>query len=168
MNLANKKVLASRALHVGKNKIVFNPEGLNEIKEAITKQDIMNLFNEGIISIKPKSGRKKIKKRTTKKGPGKIKLKVKHRKRDYVKITRKLRKIILTLKNNKTISKELYRDLRKKIKMRFFKSRQNLNDYLKNQKLHSTENKELKIIEDSFKFSKQNKKTTKKNSPKKQ
>ena len=40
LNLNKKKELASKVLKVGKNRILFNTEGLSEIKEAITKQDI--------------------------------------------------------------------------------------------------------------------------------
>ena len=65
MNLAKKKQLAAETLKVGKHRIVFNIEGLPEIKEAITKQDIKTLFQEGIITIKPVKGRRKVKKRKT-------------------------------------------------------------------------------------------------------
>ena len=94
MNLKKKKELAAKALGVGKNRISFNPEGLNEIKEAITKQDIHSLHEEGVITIKPIKGRRKIEKRSRRRGSGKIKMKVRHRKQDYVKITRKLRKYL--------------------------------------------------------------------------
>ncbi len=130
MNLSNKRTLAAKALKVGKNRVVFNSEGISEIKEAITKQDIKDLVREGIISIKPVKGRKKVKKRKTKRGYGKIKKKVNKRKQEYVKITRKLRKYIMELRNKGEIERELYWDLRKKIKMRNFKSRANLREYL--------------------------------------
>jgi ribosomal protein L19E len=132
MRLDRKKELAAKSLGVGKNKIVFNTEGLDEIKEAITKQDIKDLYTEGIISIRPVEGRKKVKKRKTRRGPGKIKKKVNKRKQVYVKITRKLREYIKSLKSNSVIERELYKDLRKKIRMRFFKSKANLKEYLNN------------------------------------
>lgn len=132
MNLQNKKELAARALGVGKKRIIFNQEGLPEIKEAITKQDIFSLVEEGIISLKPITGRKKKEKRKTKKGPGKIKKKIKQRKQTYVKITRKLRAYIKQLKNSGKIDIETYRDVRKKIKMSTFKSKAHLREYLEN------------------------------------
>ena len=131
MNLAKKKILAAKALKVGKNRIIFNREGLNEIKEAITRQDIKSLKSEGIISIKPVKGRRKIKRRKTKKGPGKIKKKVKKRKQSYVKITRKLRRYLKELKDSDVIKKDLYRSLRRRIRMRDFKSLMNIKEYLK-------------------------------------
>lgn len=130
MNLRHKKELAAKALGVGKGRIIFNLEGLSEIKEAITKQDIKDLHSEGIISIKPVKGRKKIKRRKTQRGPGKIKKKVSHRKQEYVKITRKLREYVKQLKEQQILDRELYKDLRKKIRMRVFKSKANLKGYL--------------------------------------
>jgi large subunit ribosomal protein L19e len=131
MKLDRKKELAAKALGVGKGRIIFNVEGLAEIKEAITKQDIKDLANEGIISIRPVKGRKKVTKRKTQRGPGKIKKKVSKRKQVYVKITRKLRDYIQMLKRHAIIDRDLYKDLRKKIRMRVFKSKANLKDYLK-------------------------------------
>jgi len=131
MNLSKKKALAAKALNVGKNRVIFNTEGLSEIKEAITKQDIKDLAKEGIISIKPVKGRKKVVKRKTKRGPGKIKKKVKNRKQVYVKITRKLRKYLMDLRDKGAVDRELYWELRKKIRMRAFKSKVNFKEYLR-------------------------------------
>lgn len=145
MDLTKKKNLASKALKVGRNRIVFNKEGIAEIKEAITKQDIKDLYSEGIISIKPMKGRRKIKKRKTRKGAGKIKMKVRHRKQDYVKITRKLRGYVKKLRNNGIISRELYWGLRKKIKMKLFKSLAHFKEHinnLENVNIRQDENKE--------------------------
>ena len=40
MNLSKKKKLAAKTLGVGKGRLQFKQENLNEIKEAITRQDI--------------------------------------------------------------------------------------------------------------------------------
>jgi len=134
MNLAKKKQLAAKTLGVGKNRIKFNPEGFDEIKEAITKEDIRTLNQNGIISIKPINGRKAVEKRTTRRGFGKIKIKVKNRKRDYVRITRRLRWYLKMLKSEGKISKEDYLDLRRKIKMRTFKNKAQFKEYVDNLK----------------------------------
>ena len=130
MNLRNKKELAKKALGVGKHRIVFSFEGLNEIKEAITKEDIKSLHEEGIITIKPIKGRKTIVRRSTRRGPGKIKQPINKRKQDYVKITRKLRAYVKELRNKAQIDRATYKDIRKKIKMRTFKSKAYLKDYV--------------------------------------
>jgi len=131
MNLRKKKELAAKALGVGKNRIIFNSEGLSEIKEAITKVDVKSLKDEGIISVKPVKGRKKVRKRKTKRGPGKIKKTVNKRKQIYVKITRKLRRYLMELRTKGAVDRDLYLDLRKKIRMRDFKSKANFKEYLK-------------------------------------
>ena len=73
MNLANKKELAAKVLNVGKNKVYFVQENLKEIKEAITRQDILDLYNAGAIQIKEVKGRKKIVKRKNRRKTGKNK-----------------------------------------------------------------------------------------------
>jgi large subunit ribosomal protein L19e len=130
MKLDKKKELAAKTLKVGKGRICFSIENLAEIKEAITKQDIRDLAKQGIIKIKLVKGRKKIKKRKTKRGPGKIKKRIKRRKQEYVKITRKLRGYIKELTKQEKIEKEEYRELRKKIRARTFKSKAQLKEYL--------------------------------------
>jgi large subunit ribosomal protein L19e len=134
MNLSKKKQLAAKTLKVGKNRIIFNQNSTAEIKEAITKQDIKTLFEEGIISIKPIKGRRKLIRRTRRKGPGKIKNKINYRKQVYVKLVRKLRKYLKELKIKNEITLELYKELRKKIKMKAFRSRAHLREYLENLK----------------------------------
>jgi len=129
-NLNKKKELAAKTLKVGKNRLIFNQENLTEIREAITKQDIKDLYAEGIIEIRPVKGRKKIVRRKTRRGPGKIKKTVNKRKQVYVKITRKLRNYLGELKKLGIINRELYIDLRKKIRMRTFRSKAHLKEYL--------------------------------------
>jgi len=97
MKLEKKKQLAARVLKVGKEKICFDQGRLAELKEAITKQDIKDLFKAGAIRIKESAGRKAIKKRKTRRLGGKIKKRIKNKKQGYVKITRKLRKYIKEL-----------------------------------------------------------------------
>lgn len=130
MNLRKKKELAAKALGEGKNRIYFSPESLSEIKEAITKQDILTLNQEGIIKIRSKKGRRKLIIRKRRKGPGKTKMKVRNRKQDYVKLTRKLRRYVKSLRDSNRINKEVYYELRKKIKTRLFKNLAHLKEYL--------------------------------------
>ncbi|MBM3247180.1 hypothetical protein FJZ17_01395 [Candidatus Pacearchaeota archaeon] len=129
--LRKRKVLASKVLGVGMNKIVFDSSKLPEIKEAITKQDIRDLFSAGIISIKEVRGKKKIIKRTTKRGPGKIKRKVNNRKRDYMILVRKLRRHVKELKLQGKINQNVFEDLRKKIRAKTFKNKAHLKEHLK-------------------------------------
>lgn len=163
MNLRTKKQLAARVLKVGINRIHFASDKFPEIKEAITKQDIKDLHKEGVISIKPIKGRKKIKRRKTKRGPGKIKKKINKRKQTYVKITRKLRGYLKELKNQGEIDKRLYWELRKKIRMRTFRSRAHLKEYLESiKKIQLVREIPEKPEKEAERFKKEPKKTTKK------
>jgi large subunit ribosomal protein L19e len=151
MNLKKKKELSARTLGVGKNRIYFNPEHLTDIKEAITKQDIRDLYSEKIITIKPILGRKKREKRKTKIGFGHIKKKIRNRKQIYVKITRKLRGYLKELRNLKIIPQELYLELRKKVKTREFKSKASLREYLETTKKIKFENKKSSVKKQQIK-----------------
>lgn len=131
MKLDLKKRLAADTMKVGKGKIQFNISRLDEIKEAITRQDIKDLVKSGAIAIKPPKGRKKNIKRKHRRRTGKIKKKVKTRKQDYVKMTRKLRNYLKEIKKQGKIELEDYKDARKKIRNRIYKSKRNLKETLK-------------------------------------
>ncbi|GIU68425.1 MAG: hypothetical protein KatS3mg001_275 [Candidatus Pacearchaeota archaeon] len=138
----DKKELAKRTFKVGKDRIVFVQSRMDDINEAITKQDLRDLKEQGAIIIKEIKGRKKIKKRK-RRGPGSIKKRVKRRKEKYVKLVRKLRKYLSSIKRQGLISREDYWSLRKKIRNLEFKSLSNLKFYIKNEmKLQETKKNE--------------------------
>jgi large subunit ribosomal protein L19e len=129
MNLRNKKQLAIKTLGIGKSRIIFMQSRLDEIKEAITKQDIRDLKKEGAIVIKEVKGKKKVEKKK-KRGPGNIKKKLNTRKQDYVIMTRKLRGYVAELKKREELSREEVIDIRKKIRNKKFKSKAHLKGYI--------------------------------------
>ena len=131
MNLKKKKELSRKTLKVGKERIIFLKSRLNEIKEAITKQDIRDLKKEGAIIIKEIKGQKKSSKKSKKRSTGNIRKKVNKRKQEYVIMTRKLRKYIAELKKQGKLSNEKANDIRKKIRNRIFRSKSHLKEYLK-------------------------------------
>lgn len=122
MKLENKKALISRALNVGKGRIILNTSRLAEIKEAITKQDVKDLLASGAIIVLGVKGRKVIVRRKTRRRMGSIKKKANSGKRGYIIITRKLRSYLLHLKKNEEISQENFLEFRKQIRAREFKS----------------------------------------------
>lgn len=130
MNLTKKKELASKVLKVGKNRIVFIKKNLLEIKEAITRADIMDLHKAGAIQIREVGGRKKLVKRKNRRCVGKIKKKVNTRKAEYVIITRKLRKFVRGLVRIGAVDKEKNREIRKQIRARKFRSKRHLKESL--------------------------------------
>ena len=130
MQLDKKKNLAAKVLKVGKNRIIFMEERLPEIKEAITRMDILDLHKGGAIQIREVKGRKKIVKRKNRRRVGKIKKKVNTRKAEYVIITRKLRKFTRGLVRTGAINKEQNAEIRKQIRSRKFKSKRHLKESL--------------------------------------
>jgi len=130
MNLSKKKELAKRTFSVGENRIVFVESRLKDIKEAITKQDMRDLRQDKAIIIKEKKGRKKVVRKGGGRSKGNIRKKMKKRKKDYVILTRKLRKYVLEMKNQGKISKEEVDDIRKKIRNKIFRSKSHLKEYI--------------------------------------
>lgn len=130
MQLAKKKELAAKVLKVGKGRITFIESRLGEIKEAITRMDILDLHKSGAIQIKEVSGRKKIVGRKNRRRVGKVKQKVNTRKAEYVIITRKLRAFLRGLIRTGKIDKEQNREVRKQIRARKFRSKRQLKENL--------------------------------------
>lgn len=129
MNLSKKKDLARRTLGIGRERIIFLESRLEDIKEAITKQDIRDLQKEGAILIREIRGKRKAKKKR-KRSTGNIRKKIKRRKKDYVIMTRKLRKYVSEMKKMGKISKEDVRDIMKKIRNRIFISKSHLREHI--------------------------------------
>jgi large subunit ribosomal protein L19e len=128
MNLGKKKALAARTFGVGESRIEFVQPRLEEIKEAITKQDIRDLYKEGAIKIKNVKGRKAMTRKKKKRSVGNVRKKVNKRKREYVLSTRKLRKHLSD--NKKKMTEKESKEIRKKIRNRFFKSKSHLQNYM--------------------------------------
>lgn len=134
MNLSKKKSLAIKALKVGKKRITFVRSRLEDIKEAITKQDIKDLQKDGAIIVKDVKGRKKNLKKKIKRSTGNIRKKVNKRKREYITMTRKLRKYVKELRNQGKLSREESQDIRKKIRNKYYKSLGNLKENIRGAK----------------------------------
>lgn len=133
MQLSKKKELAAKVLKVGKNRIIFVKEHLSEIKEAITRMDIIDLRKAGAIQIKEVGGRKKIVRRKHRRRTGKIKNKTNNKKQEYVIITRKLRAFVRGLVRIGAINKGENREIRKQIRARKFRSKRHLKESLEEQ-----------------------------------
>jgi len=131
MNLRNKKELAAKTFSVGKARIAFVKSSLKDIGEAITRRDLQDLKEEGAIIIKEGKGRKKIIKKKARRSTGNIRKKVNTRKRDYVIMTRKLRRYVADLKKKGELSREEVKEIRKRIRNKDFKSKAHLKQHIK-------------------------------------
>lgn len=133
--LATQRRLAAEILGIGKGRVWFDPERLVDIGEALTKADIEELIKDKAIKAKPIAKRiKRKERRKTKKrrGPGRIKMKVKKRKQRYVKRIRKLRNYLKMLKSKAAITVQESHHLRKLVKAGQFKSKREMQNYVQN------------------------------------
>lgn len=146
MNLEKKKRLAARTFGVGVERIIFHPGRIDEIKEAITKQDMRDLMEAKAIMIKEIKGKLKHVRRKTKIRAGKIKKRVGTRKEDYAKLTRKLRRFAKQLKLQERITLEQYNDIRKQIKSKLFRSKSHFKEIVKIEQSKKTGKKTSKKI----------------------
>ena len=55
-DLSAQKRLAADVLDVGKNRVWFDPEAQGEIADAITREDVRDLVDQGLIRTKEKGG----------------------------------------------------------------------------------------------------------------
>ena len=56
MNLTTQKRLAANILKVGLNRVWIDPEQIEEVSRAITREGVKQLINNGAIKAKPKKG----------------------------------------------------------------------------------------------------------------
>jgi large subunit ribosomal protein L19e len=56
MNLSGQRRLAAEVMGIGSTRVKFNTERLEEVSEALTRDDIRALVKSGAITSKPKTG----------------------------------------------------------------------------------------------------------------
>lgn len=125
VNLKTKKKLVSRVLGVGANRIRFDVDHLDDVTDAITRDNIRSLITANMIYILRKGGTSKgrtrfkklqKRKRGTKQGSKKGKMGARVGKKEvYVKKTRALRHQLKVLKDRKEITNMDYWNLYKKV-----------------------------------------------------
>jgi len=134
MDLRNQRRLAAELLKCGENRVWMDPEQLEEIEKAVTRRDIKNLINQGIIKAKKKKGisRGRIRKRMLQKSKGRRKghgsRKGKAtarlpRKRRWIQTIRPIRAYLRELRDKGLISRKVYRLYYRRAKGGQFKSK---------------------------------------------
>jgi len=140
MNLTTQKRLAADMLKVGVNRVWIDPERVDEVSTAITRETIKQLIEDGAIKAKPKKGissyrSKKIKqqkKKGRRKGKGSIKGAKgarRPRKREWISTIRALRKDLKKMRDKRQINKTTYRKLYKMAKGGAFRSKSYMKTY---------------------------------------
>ena len=142
-DLAAQRRLAADVLDVGKNRIWFDPDAQSDIAEAITREDIRELVDDGTIRAAAKNGNSKGRSRERKakrayghqKGPGKRKGKKGGRsdpKKEWQQRIRAQRKKLHELRAEGEIDRTQYRELYNKARGGEFQSVQYLLNYIEN------------------------------------
>ncbi|MFW9949909.1 MAG: 50S ribosomal protein L19e [Candidatus Thorarchaeota archaeon] len=146
MSLKAQKRIAAEILKCGENRVYFDPYLIEEIKMAITRDDIRNLIKEGIIQKKYKKGiskyRKNLnherKKRGRARGLGKRKGTKGARtpkKESWMKRIRPQRRELKKLRDRKLITTATYRKLYKNAKGGMFNSVAQMQRHIKEKEL---------------------------------
>jgi large subunit ribosomal protein L19e len=141
MNLKNQRRLAAAVLNVGMNRIYFDPEGVEEVDAAISRQEIRKLIKDGVIKAKPvrttSRGRARVrmaqKKAKRRRGPGSrkgAKYSVITRKTRWMGRIRSQRRRLKRLRERRTITVSTYRTLYRKAKGGTFRSVADMERYI--------------------------------------
>ncbi len=146
MNISAQKRLAAEILKCGKNRVYIDPEFIDDVSMAITREDIRNLIKNKIISKREKIGISRIranlklkqKQKGRGRGIGSRKGKKTARsppKRNWINRIRPLRRELKKLRNTRKIEVSVYRQLYLKAKGGAFNSVATLYRYIDENKL---------------------------------
>lgn len=145
-NYRLQKRLASKVAGVGKTRVRIDASAKEDLKEAITRADVASLIREGIIEVKRARGvsrhrarkRHLQRKKGRQRGYGTRKGRATARtppKRAWINKIRLLRSTLKELKDAGKLESRIYRELYRKAKGNFFRSRKHLLTYVEQHKL---------------------------------
>ncbi|RLI88056.1 MAG: 50S ribosomal protein L19e [Candidatus Altiarchaeales archaeon] len=140
MNLTTQKRLAAEILNVGINRVWIDPERIEDVSKAITRDDIKYYIANGAIASREKVGisRGRFKERLAQKEKGRRKGYGRRsgkkgartpKKEAWMKKVRALRDELRKMKNEKKIDESMYRKFYRQIKGNLFHSRRHLREH---------------------------------------
>lgn len=146
MNLTTQKRLAASILKVGINRVWIDPEQVEEVSRAITREGVKQLIDQKAIKAKPKKGissyrSKKLaeqKKKGKRKGRGSIKGAKYARtpkKQAWMTTIRALRKDLKSMRESEEIDPTTYRKLYRMAKGGAFRSKSYMKTYARDHDL---------------------------------
>lgn len=143
MSLTSQRRLAAEMLKVGTTRIWVDPEDVDRVSSAITRQEIRKLIHEGSIRKLPEigisRGRKRIRKQELlagrHRGPGSIKGSVGGGKTRWIVRIRSIRTRLRILRDKRFITTQVYRKLSLMAKGGTFRSAAHLDEYIETHKL---------------------------------
>lgn len=139
-----QKRLAAEILDVGVSRIRIDPSRISDVAQAITREDIRKLIDEGVIWVEPEHGitgysskiRHLKRRRGLRRGHGRrrgsknARLKTKEK---WMSRIRKIRSFLRYLRDRNIVDKKTYRKLYMLAKGGYFNSLQSLKSYLREQ-----------------------------------
>ena len=141
LKLTFQKRLAADLLKCGIHRVKLDPEKLEEISEAITREEIRQLIKDGAIEKKKKKGvsRARVRARKRKKRGAGSKKGGKYsrlsRKEQWMRRVRAQRKRLRELRDRGLVTKTVYRKIYRMVKAGAFKSVAAMMEYLEQKKL---------------------------------
>lgn len=146
MNLRNQRRMAAKILKCGVNRVWIHPDYIEDVAEKITREDIRDAIDAGLIQAKQKRGisRGNIrkaqiqKKKGRRKGHGSRKGGKKARnpkKERWIRTIRPIRERLRELRDERRIDRRTYREFYRKSKGAMFKSKTHLEQHLRSQGL---------------------------------
>jgi len=121
-NLSSQRRLAAEILKVGQNRVWIDPERMDDVEGAITREEVKKLIHEKVIASLPEKGVSRSRAKTVRrkkgvgrrKGPGSrtgsVRAKI-SKKEAWMSKIRSLRKKLRELKANRIITESTYRKL---------------------------------------------------------
>lgn len=159
-SLLPQRRMAAEILGVGIHRVWIDPEALDEVEKAVTKEDIKKLIKERKIWKRPIKGisRHRAREREIKRRKGRRRGLGSRKGSKYARMggsmiwvmrIRALRKILRRLKDAGVIERRVYNKLRRMAKAGFFKSKAHVITYIKEHRLNL---KPIESIEDLEKY----------------
>ena len=141
MSLRSQRRLAAELLNVGEGRVWIDPDRIEDVEAAITREEIRRLIHEDIIQPLPKKGisraRARVlhekKRKGLRRGPGRKSGSVRARvskKQVWMKKIRALRKKLRELKTSRVITESVYRRLYNMAGSGVFESTADLERYI--------------------------------------
>jgi len=146
VNLSVQRRIAAEILKVGESRVWFDPERIEDISTAVTREDVRSLIKQGAIKAKPKVGVSRArarrlhekKRRGQRRGPGSRKGAATARmprKEKWMMKIRAIRKFLKRLRARRIITQSTYRKLYRMAKGGAFGSVAYLKSYIRERKL---------------------------------
>jgi large subunit ribosomal protein L19e len=141
-SLAKQKRIAAKVLRVGEGKVWIDPEATGDVADAITREDVRDLIEKGIIKVKQKKGvsRGRARVRANQKALGRrkghgsrkgAKGARANKKKQWITKIRALRRRLKELREDDYVDKTIYRKLYNKANGGEFRTVGHLNEYIK-------------------------------------